>query len=99
MAKHPHDLLTQHLARACPKRRGITAAKGLDEGGYLIDQRAQVGRLDVPALGELADQEMGVGVDEAAVFRWRLARTLDVANQALRATDQRSYSALLLAAP
>ena len=51
MAKHPHDLVARDLDQA-------TAAKGLDEGGCLVDQRAQVGRLDLPAPGQLADQQL-----------------------------------------
>jgi hypothetical protein len=42
VTKHPHDLVTRDLDQACPERsRRIAAAKGLDAGGCLVDQRAQ----------------------------------------------------------
>lgn len=50
MTEHPHDpttalracLLARDLDQACPERnRRIAEAKGLDESGCLVDQRAQ----------------------------------------------------------
>lgn len=46
------------------------------------------GNLDLPALVQLADHELGVGVDEQAVVRWALARTLDTAGRILESSDE-----------
>ncbi len=60
VAKYPDDLVAGNLDQ-------VAAAKGLHQAGSLVHQGAQVGRLDLPALGQLADDELGVGVDQQAV--------------------------------
>jgi len=45
----------------------VAATKGLHQRCRFVHQRAQVGGLDLPALDQLADHELGVGVDEEAV--------------------------------
>ncbi len=64
VAKHPDDFGTGNLDQ-------VTATKGSYQARYLVHQRAQVGCLDLPLLGQLADQER-VGVDEKAVAQWVL---------------------------
>ena len=81
VAEHPHDLLAGDLDQ-------VAAAKGLDQRRCLVDQRAQVGRLDLPTLGQLAYQELGVGVDEKAVSRWGLACLPDAAYQISQRGDE-----------
>jgi hypothetical protein len=52
----------------------VAADEGLHEARCPVHQRAEVRCLDLPALGELPDHELGVGVNEEAVDRWGLAR-------------------------
>lgn len=44
-----------------------------------FDQRARVGRLDLPALGNLAPDELGVGIGQEAVVGRATACLLDAA--------------------
>jgi len=81
VAQDAHDLVAWDLDQ-------VAAAEGLDQAGRLVDQGPQVGGLDPPALGQLADQELGVGVDQEAVFRRALVRAADAAQQVLQAGDE-----------
>lgn len=74
MTEHRHNLVARNLDQACPERsRRITEAKDLQERRRLVHNRSQIGGVDLPALGQLADHELGVGVNEGAVHGWELA--------------------------
>ena len=81
VAKYPDDFVARDLDE-------IAAAKGLHQRRHLVHQRAKIRGLDFPALGQLADDELGVGVDQQAVLRRRLACPLDAASQILQSSDE-----------
>jgi len=81
VSQDAHDLSARDLDQ-------VAAAEGLHQGPGLIHERPQVRGLDLPALSQLTNDELRVGVDEEAVVRRALACTLDAAHQVLYGSDQ-----------
>ena len=83
VAEHAHDLLARDLDQ-------VTAAKGPDQRRGLVHQWTEVGCFHLPALGTLADYELGVGVDQQAVVAGAAAGLLNAAGQVFERRDQGS---------
>ena len=76
LSKLRHDVVTRNLDQACPERSlGITPNEGMAQCRFVVQQRAQacpdksrrIGRLDLPALSQPADHELGICMDHDAV--------------------------------
>ena len=57
VAQHADDLVARDFEQ-------VAAAECLHQPLRLVDQRTQVGGLDLPALGHLPDHELRVGMDQ-----------------------------------
>ena len=66
----------------------IAAGEGSHRRCRFVHQGAKIGSLDLPALGQLADHELGIGVDEEAVGRRGPGRPLDAAVQVVESSDE-----------
>ena len=70
-SEHPRMRMMRAAIETVPLVAGhldqIAAAEGSHQRCRFVHQGAKVGSFDLPALGQLADHELGIGVDEEAV--------------------------------
>lgn len=89
VAQDAHNLFACHLDYVAPTERRDQCLRFIHERAQACPERSRrIRRLDLPALRQLADQELGVGANGDAVAAWILAGALDPPSQVDQSGDK-----------